>query len=58
MQRNYFGTNYGNQTSFTTLPSKATVTTASIISFINNSAVVGGNVTNSGGTTVTERGVY
>ena len=52
------GTSYGEQSSFTTkayiLP---TVTTSSATDISYTSATVGGNVTNDGGATVTERGV-
>jgi hypothetical protein len=55
---NSAGTSYGNEVSFTTnsisLPS---VSTASASSITINSAVSGGNITNDGGSTVTERGV-
>jgi len=51
------GTAYGNQVSFTTTSTLATITTASIGSVTINSATGGGNVTNEGGTPVTARGV-
>ena len=52
------GTSYGPQSSFTTqayaLP---TLTTSSATNISYTSATIGGNVTNDGGTSVTERGV-
>ncbi|UCH14003.1 MAG: hypothetical protein JSV22_12970 [Bacteroidales bacterium] len=54
---NSSGTAYGNQESFTTTSTLATVTTASISSITENSASGGGNVTDGGGSPVTARGV-
>jgi uncharacterized protein (TIGR02145 family) len=54
---NSSGTAYGNQRSFTTTSTLATVTTASISSITENSASGGGNVTDEGGSPVTTRGV-
>lgn len=55
---NCAGTIYGSQTSFTTQASTlATVTTSTPASILDVSAVLGGNVTSQGGSTVTERGV-
>ncbi|MFN8258561.1 MAG: hypothetical protein U0W24_22925 [Bacteroidales bacterium] len=56
---NTAGTAYGNQLSFTTLASvmPPTVTTTSISNITQNSATGGGNVTNDGGGTISERGV-
>lgn len=51
------GTIYGEEYSFTTLPVLPTVTTADITTIKGTSAVGGGNVTNTGGATVTARGV-
>lgn len=53
------GTAYGDEISFTTaLPiTLATVTTASITQITETTAVAGGNVTNDGNASVTERGV-
>ena len=53
------GTTYGNQQSFTTLPSStlATVTTKPVTNIGINSAVCGGNVTSDGGSAVIKRGV-
>jgi uncharacterized membrane protein len=52
------GTGYGTQVNFTTLAiTLPTVTTAAITNPTTNSATGGGNVTNSGNTTVTARGV-
>jgi uncharacterized protein (TIGR02145 family) len=54
---NSLGTAYGEQRSFTTTATPPTVTTQTISQITTNSAVSGGNVTDNGGTTVTERGV-
>ncbi|MBS4013813.1 MAG: M6 family metalloprotease domain-containing protein [Bacteroidetes bacterium] len=56
---NTYGTTYGNQVSFTTTSPlyPPTVTTADISNITMNSANAGGNVTESGGATVTSRGV-
>lgn len=55
---NSAGTTYGNEISFTTFPLKiATVTTNTVSSITYSSAVAGGNITDDGGTEVTERGV-
>ncbi len=55
---NSTGTGYGNEVSFTTSPViLATVTTAAVTSVTSISAVSGGNVTNTGGGSVTARGV-
>ena len=52
------GTSYGEQKSFTTKAyAVPTVTTSSATNISYTSATVGGNVTNDGGATVTERGV-
>ncbi|MBL7906174.1 MAG: hypothetical protein JNL22_14210 [Bacteroidales bacterium] len=52
------GTGYGNQVDFTTLPiTVPSVNTSSITNQTINSAIGGGNVTNSGNATVTARGV-
>lgn len=52
------GTAYGSQITFTTISlSLATVTTTAAATVTAISAVLGGNVTNDGGATVTERGV-
>ena len=53
---NSLGTAYGSQLTFTTLNSP-TVTTTAASSVSSNTATTGGNVTNDGGATVTERGV-
>ncbi len=55
---NSVGTGYGNQISFTTLQiTLPTVTTSSITNITSTSATSGGYVTNTGGATVTARGV-
>lgn len=56
---NSAGTSYGNQLSFTTdaAPVIPTVSTSLISSVTSSSATAGGNVTSSGGASVTERGV-
>ena len=53
------GTAYGNQLSFTTSPTITipTVTTASVTNITSSTATSGGNVTASGGTAVSARGV-
>ena len=48
---------YGEEVTFTTLPVKPTLTTAAITAITGNSASGGGNVTVTGGATVTARGV-
>jgi len=53
---NMAGTAYGDNKSFTTLDIP-TVTTNTISDLTSNSATCGGNITNDGGTAVTERGV-
>lgn len=54
---NNVGTSYGNQVSFTTVLTLATVTTASTNPLSATSAISGGNVTEDGGSPVTARGV-
>jgi hypothetical protein len=51
------GTSYGVQVSFSTNALLPTVTTAGISNITGNSATGGGNVTNDGGSPVTQRGV-
>jgi hypothetical protein len=51
------GTSYGGQISFTTLKAAPTVTTSSVTNLLDVTATLGGNVTDTGGSTVTERGV-
>ena len=51
------GTIYGEEVTFTTLPIKPTVTTTAISAITGKTATGGGNVTISGGATVTARGV-
>jgi hypothetical protein len=48
---------YGEEVTFTTLPVKPTVTTVAITEITGKSASTGGNVTVTGGATVTARGV-
>jgi hypothetical protein len=48
---------YGEEVTFTTLPVKPTLTTAAMTEITGNSASAGGNVTVTGGATVTARGV-
>ena len=50
------GTAYGNELSFTTA-TLATLTTNSITSILPTTAVSGGNITSSGGASITQRGV-
>ena len=56
---NSVGTSYGNEVSFTTTEpvQLATLTTTTISSITETSAVSGGNITNNGGATVTSRGI-
>jgi hypothetical protein len=56
---NSTGTSYGNQVSFNTGQgaSLPTVTTQTVNSITQNSAVSGGDVTNAGGSSVTSRGI-
>ena len=54
---NSAGTSYGNELSFTTLPNAPTVTTSPVSNIAQTTALGGGNVTSSGGATVTQRGI-
>ena len=55
---NSSGTTYGNEHFFTTNPTtQATITTSSITSITQTSAISGGTIINDGGATVTARGV-
>lgn len=55
---NSAGTTYGNEISFTTMQLQiATLTTNTVTSVTYSSAVAGGNISDDGGTEVTERGV-
>ena len=54
---NSVGTNYGAQTSFTTLNTATISVTASPTSITSNSATTGGDITADGGAAVTSRGV-
>ncbi|HUX53095.1 MAG TPA: FISUMP domain-containing protein [Williamwhitmania sp.] len=55
---NIKGTAYGDEINFTTQPEIPTVYTTSVYNINTYSATVGGNVSESGGVEVTERGVY
>ena len=54
---NALGTSYGEEVSFTTQAVKPTVSTTEADEITQTSAKVGGNVTATGGTKVTERGI-
>ena len=54
---NSVGTNYGAQTSFTTLNTATISETASATSITSSSAITGGTITADGGATVTSRGL-
>ncbi|MBI4944971.1 MAG: hypothetical protein HY840_01065, partial [Bacteroidetes bacterium] len=54
---NLQGTYYGNQLNFNTSATTPTVTTNSVTNVVSATATCGGNVTSSGGATVTARGV-
>ena len=54
---NAISTSYGQQRTFTANPDLPTVITSNVSSITNISAISGGNVTNSGGATVTARGI-
>jgi hypothetical protein len=54
---NSAGTSYGNEVTFTTLTDVPVVTTAPVTNITRNTAISGGNVTGSGGSYVTARGV-
>ena len=55
---NSVGTAYGNEVSFTTNPiAVPTVTTAAVTEFTLTTAVLGGNIVDAGGGTITEGGV-
>jgi uncharacterized protein (TIGR02145 family) len=51
------GTSYGNLVQFYTIPILATLTTTSVSTIKNISAICGGNITNNGGADVFARGV-
>ncbi|MBO6056784.1 MAG: hypothetical protein J6P64_00985 [Bacteroidales bacterium] len=51
------GTGYGNEITFITSASLATISTKAVTDITENSAQCGGNVTNSGGMGITARGV-
>jgi uncharacterized protein (TIGR02145 family) len=52
------GTSYGSELYFTTLTSDPSVTTSSATSITETSARIGGNVTDDGGSPITDRGIY
>lgn len=54
---NLLGTSYSSDVSFATTVMLPTVTTSEVTEITMNSAVSGGNVTNDGGSPVTERGI-
>ena len=54
---NSVGTSYGNEVTGKTLSVLATITTTSATDVNTSEATSGGNITNDGGTTVTDRGV-
>jgi hypothetical protein len=54
---NSVGTNYGAQTSFTTLNTPTISATASAISITSSTATIGGTITSDGGAAITTRGV-
>jgi len=54
---NSAGTAYGNQISFTTLATLPVLTTTAVTSITNTTAIGGGEITNDGGASVTDRGV-
>jgi hypothetical protein len=54
---NSTGTGYGNQISFTSSPTSPTVSTTSISFVTDTTAISGGNITDTGGATITNRGV-
>lgn len=54
---NSVGVSYGDQKSFTTLTAPPVVVTSSVSGVSSSSAVCGGDVTSSGGATVTARGI-
>lgn len=54
---NNVGTGYGLEVSFITRPNLPTVTTIGVTNVLRTTATSGGNITNDGGASVTERGV-
>ncbi len=54
---NAWGTSYGDQVKFKTIPIKPVLTTASITSITQTTAVGGGNVLSDGGLTLSARGI-
>lgn len=55
---NSAGTSYGKETSFTTQVHFPTVVTSTPTDFTSSTAILGGNVTNDGGFTVSQRGIF
>ncbi len=54
---NSAGTAYGNEVSFKTASTFATITTITVSAITSTSAKSGGEITNDGGTSITERGI-
>lgn len=54
---NASGTAYGNEISFTTAAGLATISTTAVSDIVALSAKSGGNITNDGGSAITERGI-
>ncbi|MEW6196383.1 MAG: LamG-like jellyroll fold domain-containing protein [Bacteroidota bacterium] len=54
---NGYATSYGSQVTFTTISGKPTVTTSPVTNITTSSAESGGNVTDGGSSTVTDRGI-
>ena len=54
---NELGTVYGEDMTFFLLPTTASITTLEATNITNNTAIAGGNLVSSGGTTVTDRGI-
>jgi len=54
---NSAGTTYGNEQSFTTKTGLPTITTNDVTAITYNAATSGGNITDNGGFTITDRGV-
>jgi len=55
---NIKGTSYGAEIRFTTTPELPTISTYAASSITSSSAKLGGEITSSGGATITERGIY
>lgn len=54
---NSMGISYGNEISFTTSVTLATLSTATVTNITSSTAVSGGNITSDGGSPITERGL-